>query len=326
MRKARRYLPTVAELECRQVLNAGFRPVVAAWHAAHRVHTPRPRPAPRSHPTPRPRPAPLIDFVNTQYAAFATDFRAAEQVYLNALAAQSTGQQTVSATLSQAYVPGSGVLAVSDGMTFGNPSASAPLQLTAMIGGQPVQLFQATGRTGNVLIGVAAFDPASQAFTSPGIPLPASTTQLVATVPASGSAASAAGLFTSYVFQRAEQLAQDLVTFLNRLPVKLPRVPGQPRKPGPRNAVQLYTTSTILGSDPNSLISTLQAIPLPVDLGPSRVLYEATTGTAIDQSRSSLLEGMRLLFANRGLNAPISTPTTIPLRGGNQLGMDFSGL
>ncbi len=314
MRKVRRFLPSVAGLEPRLVLNAaGHRPFAASLLAAHRAQMSRTRTATQT---------PLIDFINTQYGAFADDFRRAERVYLAALQAQTTGQATVSASLTQPYAPGSGFLTVDNGLLFGSPSPSNPLYVTAEVNGQTAEIFQVTGVLGDVLTGVAAFDPATQAYTSAGIPLPAGTTQIVASVSSSGTTANAASLFSTYVLQRAQQMTQELVTFLNRLPVKLPRVPGLPRQPGPRNAVQLYTTSAIIGSGSDSLVTSLFSVSLPTDTGPSLVLFDAATGAAIDRSRTALLEGMRLLFSNRGLYAPISTPTTIPSRGSN---VGFSG-
>lgn len=307
MSRARRvrFRPTVGPLEPRLVLDAGPRP--AARVAALTARSPRP--AARM---------PLVDFINDQYAAFADQFRQAEGLYLDALASQSTGTQTVTATLTQPYLPGGGVLTVDNGAVFGSPSAASPLPLTAAVNGQTVQLLQATGRTGNTLTGVAAFDPATGAFTSPGVALPAGSTQLSASVPSTG-AATAAGLFSTFVLYRAQAMAQQIVSYLNRLPIKLPRVPGLPRQPGPRNALQLYTTSALLGSAPNSLVSSLLSVPLPADTGSSLILYDAATQSILDQSRLALLEGMRLLFANRGLYAPISAPTTIPERGGDQV-------
>jgi hypothetical protein len=259
----------------------------------------------------------LIDFINAQYAAFTNDFRTAEQLYLVTVTTGTTTQQTVTASLTQPYVPGSGVLTVDNASVFGTPTAAAPLQLTAVINSQPIQLLQATGLTGNILTGVSAFDPSTQTFSSNGVPLPTGT-QVSATVTASGSdAASVASLFSTYVLQRAQQMSQDIVTYVNRTPVKLPRIPGEPRQPGPRIAVQLYATSAIEGTGSDSLLSGLFSIPLPTGTGASQILFDAATGTAIETSRTALLEGIRLLFANRGLYNPTSNPTTIPARGGN---------
>ena len=230
--------------------------------------------------------------INAQYNAFASDFATVENLYVKSLTEQSTGTVPVTTTVMAAYTAGSNVMQVVNASVFFPPGAIPPVTATA------------TGPSGSVL-GFFSFQAILDTTTlSVNVP-PASSlvnlpvgTLLTASVPPS-SQASAASLFPSFITNRANQMAIDLVQYFNSLPLKLPYFNTPPHTPNNRGAIQNYIYSSIAGSGTTSLLQSLLAIPLPTTAGTDLQIYNLTVVSAIEQSRIQTLNGVSEIYARQ---------------------------
>ena len=59
---------------------------------------------------------------------------------------------------------------------------------------------------------------------------------------------SAAGIFPSYIINRTNQMAIDLVQYFNSLPLKLPYFNTPPHTPNSRGAIQNYVYNSVAGA------------------------------------------------------------------------------
>ncbi|RUL84186.1 hypothetical protein [Tautonia sociabilis] len=107
--------------------------------------------------------------------------------------------------------------------------------------------------------------------------------------------------YLSYISQRTLSLSRDLVSYFNRLPIRLPRVPGNYYTERPETAIQLYIANQIAGQGPQLLLAQLLALPLPSSTGNAVDLYQDTVSSIIESSRQQIREGVRLLFAGRSV-------------------------
>lgn len=311
MRKTRRFRPGAWDaLEGRIVLSSVWKSPAAAiaplpwWRGQAALQRPAMPARPSlSRPTPA-RPTPVRPVHQTpavvieqQYAAFAADFATAARAYLNTLAAGSQGGTvTVSTTLTAPYTPNSGVMAVADPTVFGSPTPAAPIVITALVDGAPMNSYQVTGVIGNVLTGVSSLGGLVH---NPALPAGA-VLQAQVTIPASpGAVADVAGQFQVYIAERTLQLSQELVTAFNRMPIRLPKLPGPYHTHRPPTAIQTFLANQIAGPSPTSLLQQLLALPLPTTTGSAVDLYIASASTVIASSEQQVREGVRLLFAGR---------------------------
>jgi hypothetical protein len=257
-----------------------------------------------------------VQKIAQEYASFAADFQAVQAVYLAAIGGSGSGVAT--ATLAQAMSPNSGLMVVDDTSGLPLPTATTPMTLTASVNGSVVGLYQAGGVVGTTLTQVQVFDPtqnAFRAFLPTDASLPAGTV-LSASVsgPDSGDT-DALSQFQTYVTGRLQTMSQTLITYLNRLPIKLPRSPSTPRNPGPRNAVQLVVFRQLTGNTSSSLKNTLLAIPVPTSSSATDLaFYQATTQQAIATSQNALLESFRLTFTSENTLGEGSRIPTIPAK------------
>jgi hypothetical protein len=107
--------------------------------------------------------------------------------------------------------------------------------------------------------------------------------------------------YLNYVSGRTLSLSRDLVSYFNRLPIRLPRVPGPYHTHRPETAIQFYLAHQIAGQGPQLLLQQLVSQPLPATPGPAAELYVASIENLIEGSRAQVREGVRLLFAGRGV-------------------------
>jgi hypothetical protein len=313
MRERHRFRPLLdGLLEERICQSRGFAPVaaaIAAARAARLAHAtpsvpvaPPPR-VPFARPAPPPRP---VEFIAQQYATFQVDFLRAFNAYMDTI--PSTGGQTVTVSepLVTPYVPGSGILTVASGTAFAlaSPSVSTPLIVTATTGTAAIATFAVGGVSGNNLFLLPTADP------GPALPVGV---QIEATLNLNGNVIdTAAEEFTSYTVQRSNALAQSLVQYYNRLPVKLPKAIGRPRQPQPRNAIQTFIANSINGPSPLGLAGSLTGIPLPLGFGPAVDVYVASALTTIATSRDGLNEGIRLIYTGQDVIGDGNVIPTVP--------------
>ena len=262
------------ELEARVLLSARAAAMTNARHA---------------HATVR-RVTPAAE-INAQYNAFASDFAAVEQLYVTAINEQATGTVTVSTTVTAAYTPPSPLMQVKNASVFFPNGSTTPVTATATttLGGAPIGTFYFTGFSGNSLI-------VNTTLSSP-VSLPVGTF-LTATVTPS-SLASAASIFPSFITNRANQMAIDLVQYFNSLPLKLPYFNTPPHTPNNRGAIQNYVYGAVAGSGTTSLLQSLLAIPLPTTAGSDLDIYNEAVASAIEQSRIQTLNGVSEIYASQ---------------------------
>jgi len=124
----------------------------------------------------------------------------------------------------------------------------------------------------------------------------------------------------SFIVNRTNQMAINLVQYFNSLPLKLPFFNTPPHTPNNRGAIQNYVYGAVAGSGTTSLQQSLQAIPLPTTTAGSDLLYSATVASAIEQSRIQTLNGVSEVYAGQlRVSAPspnnrygVVAPATIP--------------
>ncbi|MDR3622757.1 MAG: hypothetical protein P4L85_25615 [Paludisphaera borealis] len=284
-RRDRRFRPDglgdALTLEPRRLLSGGALHAVRAPARAQRV-----------------APATMI---NREYAAFLSDFRRVEQSYIAALNDQAAGTTTVTANLVQPYLSGGSQVVVDNASVFGpNGSFAAPVTATVTISGVPNGAYLTlVGRSGNTLI----VDPAA----SSAVNLAASGVALTASVPATAQS-SAAALFPTFIVNRANQMAINLVIYFNGLPQKLPYYNAPPRTPNQRGAIQNYVYSSISGGGATNLVGALTAIPLPATAGADLQIYDASVASAVEQSRLQVQNGVSQIFSGK-LKISIQAPS-----------------
>ena len=249
--------------------------------------------------------------IDQQYASYQADIAQAANLYLTNLEAGAAQSQSVTLTLTAPYAPGSGLFAV-DQIDFPAPSATSPIQVAAIVPGVSPRLYQVTGASGDFLTGVQPFNPTSGGFGGEGAtdtPLLAGTLLEAQVAFDSAVVSDVANQYLNYVSQRTLTLSRDLVSYFNRLPIRLPRVPGAYHMPRPETAIQLYLANQIAGQGPQLLLQQMLNLPLPTSTGSAVDLYIASASTIISGSQQQVREGVRLLFAGRSvLGVGQSTP------------------
>jgi hypothetical protein len=237
-------------------------------------------------------PAVVID---QQYAAFSADIAAAVAVYQENLELGAVQSQPVTLTLFSPYNPGDTTLDVGS-LTFPPPTEEAPLILSAILPDGTANPFQATGGGGGILTGVTFLGEEGT-----DVPLPAGTS-LETRIPFDQAVVNdVANQYTNYVSQRTLTLSRDLVSYFNRLPIRLPRLPGPYFTPRPETAIQFYLSNQIAGQGPQLLLQQLLALPLPSSTGSAVDLYVQSASSIIEGSRQQVNEGVRLLFSGRSV-------------------------
>ncbi len=145
-------------------------------------------------------------------------------------------------------------------------------------------------------------------------------TQAVGTFFASippGTAASS-GTLDGYIITSTDLLSQQLVSYFNGLPYKLPaNTPGTTSIYGSRAAIQTFVQQQITGTStnpdqftgaPNNLQTNLLNVPLPAAINPSGAdLYIESADQVIEASRLQTLDGVQALFKN---GAPVNYNTS----------------
>ncbi len=268
--------------------------------------------------------------ITAQYSAFANDFATVEQLYVTALNEQATATTTVTATVTAPYTAGASTMQVSNASVFFPNGSTTPVTATATQGTFPIGSFYLTGFSGNML------------FVSPSVSSPVDVSTgatLTATVSTSAST-SAASIFPSFIVNRTNQMAIDLVQYFNSLPLRLPYLNAPPHTPNNRGAIQKYVYNSVAGTystassgtsgsssaqgvsalngvGATSLQQQLLAIPLPTTSGSDLEIYDESVASAIQQSLTQTLNGVAQVNAGKlQVNAQIPN---------NRYGADVSG-
>ncbi len=277
-------------LDCRLLLSAD---AIKGVHASpHGVHA-RPlahhatRSASTSAASSRTTPAQQI---NKQYEIFIQNFQTVEAAYVQSLNQQSSGTVAVSTTLTAPYLAGSAAMQVQDAAVFGPEGTySTPVTATALVGSVPVGTFTLIGSSGNVL----AINTTQSSAVSLG-------TGTILTAQVTSSASTSAGtIFPSYITASTQQLAVNLVSYFNNLPIKLPRKFAFPHQRQSKGAIQQYVYQVAVGTSPTSLEQSLLAVPLPLTPGGDLQIYDDTIATDVNASRLRMLNGVEQIFANK---------------------------
>jgi hypothetical protein len=281
-----RELESGLELETRVLLSTR----AAARTGAHHVRATAARVTPTAE-------------ISAQYSAFVNDFATIEQLYVTTINGQSTGSVTVTATVTAPYTAGSGSIQVNNASAFFPNNSTTPVTATATQGRFTVGSFDLIGFSGNTLN--VNISNSSQVDLSIGATLSAS-------VPISGQT-SAAAIFPSFIINRTNQMAIDLVQYFNGLPLRLPYFNAPPHTPNNRGAIQNYVYNSVAGPGATStqgisalpgvgatsLQQLLLAIPLPTTAGSDLQIYNATIASAVEQSLVQTLNGVSEIFAGR---------------------------
>ncbi len=307
-----RELESGLELESRVLLSAR----VAARTDAHHERATAARVTPAAE-------------IIAQSSAFANDFATIEQLYIQSINEQSGGTVTVTATVTSPYNTSSPAsMQVSNASAFFPNGSTTPVTATATSGSFTLGTFDLTGFAGNTLFVNTA--------SSSSVDLPTGTT-LTASVTTS-SQSSAASIFPSFITNRTNQMALDLVQYFNNLPLKLPYFNAPPHTPNSRGAIQNYVYNSVAGAASTSQSSTgtaaqgvealpgigatslqqlLLAVPVPTATGVSEQIYDATIASAIQQSLTQTLNGVAEVYAGHLL---VSAPSP-----NNRYGVKASG-
>jgi hypothetical protein len=227
--------------------------------------------------------------INAQYNAFLSDFVAVEQLYVTAITEQSSGSVSTTATVTAAYTAGSSSIQVDNASAFFPGGSTTPVTATATLNGLLLGSFFLTGFSGNTL------------FVNPtaSTPVGLSTGTILTATVTTSSQGSAASLFPSFITNRTNQMAIDLVQYFNSLPLKLPYFNTPPHTPNNRGAIQSYVYGAVAGGGTTSLQQSLLAIPLPTTAGAGLQIYNATVASAIEQSRIQTLNGVSEIYAHQ---------------------------
>lgn|GEM_PF-2421430 len=229
--------------------------------------------------------------INAQYNAFMSDFTTVEQYYVTAINEQSTGTVTVTTTVTAAYTAGSPLMQVKNASVFFPPGATPPVTATATGPLGLLGYFSFLGLSGTTTL-IVNLPPASSSVNLPiGTLLTASVTP--------SSQASAASIFPSFITNRANQMAINLVLYFNSLPLKLPYFNTPPHTPNNRGAIQNYVYGSVAGGGTTSLLQSLLAIPLPTTAGSPLQIYNKAVASAIMQSQTQTLNGVSEIYAHQ---------------------------
>jgi hypothetical protein len=246
--------------------------------------------------------------VQSQYNQFLNNYNVQIANYVGSLEETSSGTIPVNTTVTASTAAGSALIPVADAAVFGPAGTySNPVIATAFIGTVAVGSFSLIGSSGtNVLVNTAD---------STNIALPQGTV-LTATVPTSAST-SAASIFPNYITASTTQLARNLVIYFNAQPYAGPTKNIPPHTPTAYGAVQQYVYQVIAGSNYGpGLQSVLAAIPLPTTAGQDLDIYNATVQSAVAQSESQVINGIREI-TNKKLLINAAAPN-------NRLGINAS--
>jgi hypothetical protein len=229
--------------------------------------------------------------IRKQYAQFYANFRDVESSYVQSLSVQSGGTVNVTTTLTAPYIAGSASMQVADAGVFG-PQGPFPstVKATAQVGSNSVGKFALIGSApGNILaIDVSQSTPVSLNI---GTNL---------TAPVTTSASSVAGsIFPGYITTSTQQMAINLVSYFNSLPIKLPRFYARPHQPQRAGALQQYVYEVVAGSATTSLKNSLLAITLPQTLDGDLQIYDAAVKAAINASETQMLSNVQQIFAGK---------------------------
>jgi hypothetical protein len=247
--------------------------------------------------------------INTQYALCAAAFNSVLQNYVQSINEQSSGQVSVSTSVTGNYAtpPLPSAIQVADASVFGpEGNYSSPVTATAVLGTATLGTVYLTGSSGSFLI----INPTLSTATS----LPTGTV-LAANVSTSAQS-SAISIFPSYITNSTIQLGLKLVKYFNSLPIKLPPENAPPHTPVQRGAIQSYVYQIIAGSEANSLQQLLLAITLPATAGSDLQIYQAAVDSAITLSNQQVLDSVQQIF-NRTLLVNAPAPA-------NRLGENFN--
>ncbi len=305
-----RELESGLELETRVLLSAR----VAARTDAHHARATAARVLP-------PRLTPTAEIIY-QYNQFANDFATIEKYYIQSLSEQSGGTTTVTASVAAPYTAGSASIQVTSATAasafFPNGPTAIPVTAQATFNSNFQGTFYLNSYQGSIL----NVNPttSSQVNLSVGAILTASVT--------TSSQSSAASIFPSFITNRTNQMAIDLVQYFNNLPLRLPYFNAPPHTPNNRGAIQNYVYNSVAGSGSGStstsgtsgaqgisalpgvgatsLQQVLLAIPLPTASGVSEQIYNATVASAIQQSLTQTLNGVAEVYAGHLL---VSAPS-----------------
>ena len=214
--------------------------------------------------------------INAQFAAFLADFVLVEEAYVQSIVNGSTSTITVTANLTAPYTYPSTQMQVDNAAVFGpNGVFTTPVNASASLGGVPVGAsYVLTGRSGNTLIINTA--TSSNSNLAQGATLTASVQ--------STSQTSAASIFPSFITNRTQQMAINLVNYFNSLPLRLPYFNAPPHTPNQRGAIQKYVYNQIAGNGLTtpSLQQSLSAITLPTTAGADLTIYNAAVASAVE--------------------------------------------
>ncbi len=228
--------------------------------------------------------------INAQYNDFVKDFATVENLYVQAINEQSSSSVTVTTYVTAPYTAGSSTMQVNNASVFFPNGLTAPVTATATLGSFLQGSFYLTGYSGSntLIVNPAASSPVGL---STGTILTASATP--------SAQASAAAIFPSFITNRANQMAIDLVQYFNSLPLKLPYFNTPPHTPNNRGAIQSYVYSSVVGGGTTSLVQSLLTIPLPTTAGSDLLIYNETVADAIQQSRIETLNGVSEVYAGQ---------------------------
>ena len=217
---------------------------------------------------------------------------------------------TAASTLTRAFVPSEAVLSLAGAAPFGTPTADAPLVLVATAPDGTSALLEATGVVGDTLTGILAYDATTGDFVPaatvavPGLPagtlitamvvnastfdtsLPAGTPVQSTLVTGTQTTAGAASQLTSYYLARSQQLANQLDQSVGALQA---RIPGR----GVRTAyaMNIFYNESLAATTSTSLLGTLDALAVPITIGPALDLYQSSVASAIDAIRLRTIQG-----------------------------------
>ncbi len=112
---------------------------------------------------------------------------------------------------------------------------------------------------------------------------------------------------SSFIVNRTNLMAIDLVQYFNSSSLKLPFFNTPPHTPNNRGAIQNYVYGAVAGGGTTSLLQSLLAIPLPTANGSDLNIYDATVASAIMQSQTQTLNGVSEIYAGQ-LRVAITSP------------------
>ncbi len=276
-----------------------------------------------------PRSLPAATIVSA-YNTFAKEFASVEALYVTSINEQSSSTSSVTAKVTADYTSGGSSMQVDNASAFFPNGSTTPVTAQASQGNFPVGAFYLTGYAGNTL------------FVSPTLSTPTdlSTGAILSATVGTSSQSSAGSIFPSYITNRTNQMAIQLVQYFNGLPQRLPWLNVAPHTPNNRGAVQTYVYQSIAGASGStgatggtggavqtvpatnnipatSLQQLLLAIPLPTTTGTDLQIYNNTVAAVIQQSLTQTLNGVSQVYAGH-----IRVAGNVP---SNRFGANVSG-